>query len=331
VKKEIAFIDHNFHKKSRSADFLRKIYKKNYRIKNFWWSLKDQYQLINKIENYNNFFFFQSLLPLDDMIRIKDKNIIWAPMYDNLNLSSNYWRKIKYLNIKILSFSKPVKKLSKKYNCDHVDLEYALNTSGIKKVNRKKIKIFFWFRNNFYTKDWIKLFNKDDVEEITYFKCPDPGRRPEKIKDDDLKNFNFKIIDKDFLPKKTYLNLIKNCDVFISPRKQEGIGMSFLEALSMGKYIIANNDSTMNEYIKNNKIGFLVDQNTKKKINISEIIKSKTYRKINARKIFIKWNKDKKKILKFSNKVSSNKNNKYLKRILFFDDYLKKIKFKIKN
>ena len=78
------------------------------------------------------------MLPLDDMIRIKDKNVIWAPMYDNLNLSSNYWRKIKYLNIKILSFSKPVKKLSKKYNCDHVDLKYALNTSGIKKVNRKK-------------------------------------------------------------------------------------------------------------------------------------------------------------------------------------------------
>ena len=109
MKKEIAFIDHNFHKKSRSADFLRKIFEKKYKIKNYWWSLKEQYQLINKIKNYNNFFFFQSLLPLDDMIKIRDKNIIWAPMYDNLNLSDNYWKKIKYLNIRILSFSKPVR------------------------------------------------------------------------------------------------------------------------------------------------------------------------------------------------------------------------------
>ena len=95
MKKEIAFIDHNFHKKSRSADFLREIFKKKYRIKNYWWSLKEQYQLINKIKKYNNFFFFQSLLPLDDMIKIRDKNIIWAPMYDNLNMTDNYWRKIK--------------------------------------------------------------------------------------------------------------------------------------------------------------------------------------------------------------------------------------------
>ena len=145
-----------------------------------------------------------------------------------------------------------------------------------------------------------------------------------------MKNFNFKIINKDFLPKKTYLNLIRDCDVFVSPRKQEGIGMSFLEALSMGKYIVANNDSTMNEYIKNRKIGFLIDKNTKTKINISNIINAKAYREINS-KIVSKWNRDKNKIIKFSEKISLNKNNKYLKRIIFFDDYLKKIRFKIKN
>ena len=138
MKKELAFVDHNFHKKSRSADFLREIFEKKYKIKNYWWSLKDHYQLINKIKKYNHFFFFQSLLPLDDMIKIKDKNIIWAPMYDNLNLSDNYWKKIKYLDIRILSFSKPVKNLSKKYNCDHIDLKYALNIFKKKGENKKK-------------------------------------------------------------------------------------------------------------------------------------------------------------------------------------------------
>ena len=50
------------------------------------------------------------------------------------------------------------------------------------------------------------------------------------------------------------MKLVKYSDVFISPRKQEGIGMSFLEAMSLGKYIIAINDSTMNEYILNKKL-----------------------------------------------------------------------------
>ena len=30
--------------------------------------------------------------------------------------------------------------------------------------------------------------------------------------------------------------------------------MAMIEALSYGKYLIANNDNTMNEYIKNKKI-----------------------------------------------------------------------------
>ena len=52
------------------------------------------------------------------------------------------------------------------------------------------------------------------------------------------------------------------------------------------KYIVANNDSTMNEDIKNRKIGFLINKNTKTKINISNIINAKAYRKINSKKMF---------------------------------------------
>ena len=96
MKKKLAFIDHNFHQKSKSGNFIREILRKKFVIDDFWWSLKDQYKLIDKIKNYENFFFFQSLLPLEDMLKIRDKNIMWAPMYDNLDTSFNYWKKIKY-------------------------------------------------------------------------------------------------------------------------------------------------------------------------------------------------------------------------------------------
>ena len=62
MKKEIAFIDHNFHKKSKSADFFKENFEKKYKIKNYWWSLKDQYQLINKVKKYDNFFFFSIII-----------------------------------------------------------------------------------------------------------------------------------------------------------------------------------------------------------------------------------------------------------------------------
>ena len=84
VKGSLAYIDHNFHKKTRSGDFLRKIFKKEYIIDNFWWSLSDENKLIKKLNSYDNFFFFQTLIPFRHLLFLKNKNLMWAPMYDNL-------------------------------------------------------------------------------------------------------------------------------------------------------------------------------------------------------------------------------------------------------
>ena len=70
---------------------------------------------------------------------------------------------------------------------------------------------------------------------------------------------------KDFFSKTKYLKLIKNCDVFVCSRKQEGIGMSFIEALAMGKYLIFLN-ITMKEYVKDKKIGLSIQEIYQKKL-----------------------------------------------------------------
>ena len=74
MKKKLAFIDHNFHKKSRSGDFLIDIFKKKYSIDNYWWSLKDQYSLYEKVKKYENIFF--SIIAEDMLSR--EKNLMWA-------------------------------------------------------------------------------------------------------------------------------------------------------------------------------------------------------------------------------------------------------------
>ena len=42
------------------------------------------------------------------------------------------WRKVSYLNIKILSFSSPVKRLAVKYNCKYIPLKYAFKSIKLK-------------------------------------------------------------------------------------------------------------------------------------------------------------------------------------------------------
>ena len=331
MKKRLAFIDHNFHKKSRSADFLREIFKQFFTVDDFWWSLKDEYKLIKSLKNYDNFFFFQSLLPLDDMLLLRNKNVMWAPMYDNLSQNDNYWKKIKYLNIKILSFSNPVKKLAFKHKCKCLSLKYSIKNVEERILKKKKISIFFWFRNNIKFYDWIEKFNRKIIKKIVFLNCPDPGRKHDIIYEKDIKKFNVNIIKKSFLPKKEYLNLIKKCEVFVCSRKQEGIGMSFLEAMSMGKYLISYKDSTMSDYIKNKKIGLLFNENDLKKVDINDVVKHKAYRNKIAKSMYLTWTKSKSNIIKFFMVKNTYSEKSILKEFLFISNYILRLKKIIKS
>jgi len=75
--------------------------------------------------------------------------------------------------------------------------------------------------------------------------------------------------------------------------------LSFLEAMAMGKAVIAVNNPVMNEYIKHNKTGYLFDLNNIKEIDLKNIklVKKSCYKyMIYGRK---RWLKRRKKIIKF--------------------------------
>ena len=59
--------------------------------------------------------------------------------------------------------------------------------------------------------------------------------------------------------RRTYLKAMSECGVFVAPRRLEGIGLGFLEAMSMGKCVVANDAPTMNEYMANGENGVLGD------------------------------------------------------------------------
>jgi len=67
-----------------------------------------------------------------------------------------------------------------------------------------------------------------------------------------------------------YLELLDWCDVFVAPRKREGIGLAYLEAMARGKLILAWNGSTMNEYIRHWENGLLF-RKLPSRINLSDL------------------------------------------------------------
>ena len=97
--------------------------------------------------------------------------------------------------------------------------------------------------------------------------------------------------------------------------------MGFLEAISMGKYIISNDDSTMNEYILDEKIGFLINNN--KLINYNNIINHNNYRMLFAKDGYLKWKNNRNEILTiFEKKLAPVKKNLFIE-LLFLLDLIK--------
>ena len=150
------------------------------------------------------------------------------------------------------------------------------------------------------------------------------------INNDDLiqkKKFNIKLMDKKYVPKSEYLSTFEKCNVFIAPRKKEGIGITIVEAISKGMFVVGYNDSTMNEYVSDKKVGFIFDENTTEKINTKDIIENYEHRKKYAELNYNKWNQNKKKIIPLLKKET-----KIIKKIHFFPLFLiDDIKFVIKK
>lgn len=68
-----------------------------------------------------------------------------------------------------------------------------------------------------------------------------------------------------------HLKRIAESQIFIAPRRFEGIGMAFLEAMAMGCVVVAENQATANEYILHRSTGLLYEGDGEKVRRPSEI------------------------------------------------------------
>ena len=312
--KKLLFVDHDYHKKTKSSDFFRKILKKNFLLQDYW--VDKKLNLDKKIYEYENIFFWQIFPPLKILRKLKNKNITWAPMYDSPMYPTGYswllWIIVKFYNIKIITFSKAITNQILNKKIRYIDLRYFEKSKKISYKKNKKIKILFWDRNEIKFKNWIDKFNLDHVEKIYYLKIE--NSKSVKFKDKEIQKKVLYINKKFSKNNNHFRNLIKKTDVFICPREKEGIGLAMIEALSYGKYLIAKNDNTMSEYINNKKVGSFFNANLSRNDIFRNIKKYSNYRTRYNTNGHNKYLKKEKKIVSF---VSQKQN--YLNKNLMFE------------
>ncbi|MCX6762159.1 MAG: glycosyltransferase, partial [Candidatus Moranbacteria bacterium] len=302
--KKIAYIGHSYHNKTKSTEFLINYLKQSYDVKvisDESWQGKPFPDLSFIDDSYLGVIFFQLLPPRDILDKIDNNNIMYFPMYGGVRLDHKFWNDLQ--DLKIANFSRTLHEKLKRWGFESMYIQYFPEVQ--KFIPGEKEEVFFWQRLTKLNINVItKLFGKEKLK-IHIHKGIDPYEKFVEPSQEDEKKFQITYSDwfesRDEMIEKIG-GLIKQKGIYVAPRDLEGIGMSFLEAMAMGKAVIAVDNPTMNEYIDHGKTGYLFDLKNPKKIDLSNIEQVQKNAFDFMREGRKKWEKDKEKIIDFIRK-----------------------------
>jgi glycosyltransferase involved in cell wall biosynthesis len=339
--KKIAYIDHSFHQKTQSNDFLRDILRKEFVLKDFWDDSWKGGRAITADEinesNPDAVIYFQSIGKISEIKKIKSKNIIWIPMEDGYFKKKTEWLNYKKLGLKVLCFSEATFNRASKMGFDALHVQYFIKPKK-QQSDFSKLKVYFWQRQSNINWNIVKkLLGNQKIDRLFFKNVPDPFSINLPIPSrQEIERYNIEISDK-WMDRDEMDKILSDFNIFIAPRKYEGIGMAFLEAMAYGMAVVAPNTFTHNEYIKSGFNGYLYDLKNPRQIDFSDLKNVSNNAFETVRDGYAKWLESENKIIDFIDKKSKTAvlNNKekasvilgniFLAPIFKFEVFLKKI------
>jgi Glycosyl transferases group 1 len=278
----IAYVDHSFHRETRSNDFLPTILRKyGHTVDHFWdfsWNMGEPV-LWKKVEGYDVIIMFQVLLPVGSQnYRQMHPNVIFIPMLDQfgfwqgpLSNFSKFWEL--FQGSKVINFSYTLHGLVNALGIQSHRVRFYQPTSTVDCSTKTGLHGFFWIRREDQI-SWntiYKLISKTHFDSFHLHLASDPGtlkpNLPSKL---DFEKYN--ITTSEWFKNKADLELVLDrVNVYFVPRMEEGIGQSFLEALSRGQCVVAPNNGTMNEYIIHGVNGLLYNAKNPQALDFSNV------------------------------------------------------------
>lgn len=266
-----AFVDHSFHKKTKPVEFLKELLSKKFELDYFydesWRGGKPP--PIPELRRYDYVFYLQSIHDVRALSELKNKRLVWVPMYDGVvGMTNAQLLEFRRLPLKIIAFSKKLyeRMMGLGFNCFYI--QYFPNPRLFEPVHDYRDKrVYFWNRIPNINWETVKILLGDQMDSVTYVDNPDPTFKIIPPSKEEVNELGIKIY-KGFLKRKKFLSLVSKANVFVAPRIYEGIGQSFLEAMARGQCVVASNTPTMNEYILDGKTGYLYNLEAPRPISL---------------------------------------------------------------
>jgi hypothetical protein len=268
--KRCLFINHKFHAKTRSSDFFYGILKSNFEIDVLGIDPQDLSsisQLIKvKIKNYDLIVLWQLDFLYVEMRRLTVPVVV-VPMYDACGgFGDVHFRNLRgalainfSLDLHLRCLAEGVTSIHWKYYPPITgDFDERRNSRCESALGNR---VFFWYRNRQQTslRDVWNLFPPNKVDSLHLHVALDDGSRLSGEERSLLSSYKDREVSEWFTSHNHYLAALSKCNIFVTPRRWEGIGFSMLEAAGLGLCVVAWDYPTHNEYIVNWKTGILFD------------------------------------------------------------------------
>lgn len=200
--------------------------------------------------------FFQ-MPPTEEWLQQYDNPIVWIPMADSLYYPPSIRNR---KSVSVVAFSKAVVNLSLSLNLTYMQFTYYCNPALFEPASFDNQRVLlYWNRTGLFQKRFLlKLCQELKVDKLIFRAVLDPYipqnrayTLPERVGD--------MVIESHYslTSYAEYLTLLKQANMFIAPRRLEGVGVAFLEAMASGCCVIAYDEVTMNEYIRHGENGLI--------------------------------------------------------------------------
>jgi glycosyltransferase involved in cell wall biosynthesis len=270
TKKKLAFVGHSFHAKTLSSMFflreLDPLFDIDIYFSKSWDGIPSNY--LSNLCNIYKYCVYWQIFP--DLSYEHPSNVVVIPMWDGVSS----WDKLtwlKYSRFNFLSFSKELDIRIKNYGLiseydQHIPLDFINIQHKINK--RTKPRVLLWQRDKNITWSLVKSkLISEQIGQIVLCNSSDPGMTFEEPSSEDTLEYNIEKVPWK-ASKNDYLNFLDDIDIFIAPRLLEGIGFSFLDAMSRGCVVVYTDASTMNEYL-NPDIAFPINYKDSQCLDVS--------------------------------------------------------------
>lgn len=261
---KILFLDHAFHKKTKSSNFFLGLIKDNFDSVDVEYIDTESPSEIKALrsQRIHDLVILWQLDYLAPLFLAAGYRTVVVPMYDgSANMPYEHW--IGMSGASFVSFSRTLHERVIAAGCRSLSVKYYL--PPVKEAQLptfKDLRGILWMRRpqDGLAPKLVQSMLGGQLLSLHIHNAPDDGE-PRSLNDPQYGASAFQITESRWSrDTNAYLEALPKCNVFFAPRMSEGIGMAMLEAFSRGLLVIANDDAVHNEYVANWVNGILFNR-----------------------------------------------------------------------